>query len=264
MATFSRGSKSQVDQTRFRLALANFWGVPLGSKVLEVGCGQGDMTAVLAHLVGSSGLVVATDRADPSYGAPVTLGDSASHLLQSPLGSRIEFHFNFDLLTEAPSKGPFDGAVMALCSWYFASIDELMATLVRIRSLTNRLYFAEWDMLPSSYDQLAHLLAVLIQGHVGALRDTTANIRTPLARSTFLSVLEEAGWKVVKEAPVSTSEMLDARWEIEECLCMDVRSFGLPPKHQEFVQTQIDLLKQVASANESRSLNAFAVVAEPV
>ena len=54
--------------------------------ILEVGCGQGDLTAVLAHACGPEGHIDAFDPAPPGYGAPVTIGDSADCLLRSPLG----------------------------------------------------------------------------------------------------------------------------------------------------------------------------------
>lgn len=45
----------QYIQTEHRMKLGLFWGIQEGSRVLEIGCGQGDTTAVLAHLVGSTG-----------------------------------------------------------------------------------------------------------------------------------------------------------------------------------------------------------------
>lgn len=38
-----------------------------GSTVLEIGCGQGDTTAVIASMVGENGNVVVVDIADPKY-----------------------------------------------------------------------------------------------------------------------------------------------------------------------------------------------------
>jgi predicted methyltransferase len=55
-------------QTEHRLKLAHGWPIQTGSKVLEIGCGQGDCTAVLASIVGPSGHVTAIDPADLSYG----------------------------------------------------------------------------------------------------------------------------------------------------------------------------------------------------
>jgi predicted methyltransferase len=58
----------QVAQTEHRLKLAIDWPIETDSRVLEIGCGQGDFTAVLASIVGPSGHITAIDPADLSYG----------------------------------------------------------------------------------------------------------------------------------------------------------------------------------------------------
>lgn len=58
----------QHSQTLHRLVLLQHWNIPTGSKVLELGCGQGDCTTVLAHAVGEQGSVVAVDPAALDYG----------------------------------------------------------------------------------------------------------------------------------------------------------------------------------------------------
>jgi hypothetical protein len=64
----------QHAQTLHRLALLRHFHIAPGSKVLELGCGQGDSTTVLADAVGEEGSVVAVDPADLDYGSfPQTL-----------------------------------------------------------------------------------------------------------------------------------------------------------------------------------------------
>lgn len=58
----------QQSQTIHRLELLQHWKISPGSKVLELGCGQGDCTTVLASAVGEQGSVVAVDPADLDYG----------------------------------------------------------------------------------------------------------------------------------------------------------------------------------------------------
>jgi len=58
----------QHAQTLHRIRLLQQWNIPTGSRVLELGCGQGDCTTVLACAVGEQGSVVAVDPADLGYG----------------------------------------------------------------------------------------------------------------------------------------------------------------------------------------------------
>lgn len=58
----------QHSQTFHRLVLLQHWHIPTGSNVLELGCGQGDCTTVLANAVGEQGRVVAVDPAELDYG----------------------------------------------------------------------------------------------------------------------------------------------------------------------------------------------------
>lgn len=60
--------KIQHAQTFHRVALLQEWLIPAGSNVLELGCGQGDCTTVLATAVGDQGSVTAVDPADLDYG----------------------------------------------------------------------------------------------------------------------------------------------------------------------------------------------------
>lgn len=58
----------QHSQTFHRLVILQHWNIPTNSKVLELGCGQGDCTTVLAYAVGEQGMVVAVDPAELDYG----------------------------------------------------------------------------------------------------------------------------------------------------------------------------------------------------
>lgn len=63
----------QHSQTLHRSTLLEHWNIPAGSQVLELGCGQGDCTTVLAGAVGDQGGVVAVDPAELDYGSLFTL-----------------------------------------------------------------------------------------------------------------------------------------------------------------------------------------------
>jgi SAM-dependent methyltransferase len=262
-------SAAQLAQTRFRLDLVDGWGLPPGARVLEVGCGQGDMTAVLADAVGPGGHVLGVDIASPGYGAPVTLGESAAHLGATPLGERMEFRFEFDILDPAVlfPADDFDAVVLSQCSWYFASLDQLRHTLTRVRPWARRLCFAEWDLTPSDAGQLPHLLAVLIQGQIeagGSHGD--GNVRTPFSRQALLAILAGTGWQVDGQRTADTTGLQDADWEIDACLELlddDGRLAALPPALADLVASQGDLLCQTARDGGNVPLPCYSVSAVP-
>ncbi|MER5812846.1 class I SAM-dependent methyltransferase [Streptomyces sp. NPDC002033] len=267
MAAAGVSPEIQLTQTRYRTALVSSWGVPAGASVLEVGCGQGDMTAALAEAVGPQGRVVAVDIADPSYGAPITLGQSAKHLKATPLGSRIDFRFGLDVLDEAvtfPDNG-FDYAVLAHCAWYFESLDQLGATLTRLRRWARNLCCAEWDLAPRSVEQLPHLLAVLIQGQIeaGGSRGE-GNVRTPFSRESLLRILPAAGWNPVPGQAVDTTALQDGDWEVDACVTLldDAnRMAELPQTVQDLVLSQADVLRHLAKCHGNMPLPAYSLIA---
>ena len=210
------------------------------------------MTAVLAAAVGEHGHVTAVDLADPSYGAPVTLGESAEYLRGGPLGGRIDFRFGFDVLTETFPGDAFDHVVLSQCSWYFASLDQLRATLANVRPWARRLCFAEWDLTPTTHEQLAHLLAVQVQAMVEATGERgDGNVRTPFSRQTLLRVLAETGWQADEPRTVDTAGLHDAGWEIR--LCREVvkeRLHTVPEPVRDLVASHMDVLDAVADRVE--------------
>ena len=68
-----RAIDTQIGQTLERIDLVSRWGIKDGDRILEIGCGQGDMTAVLATAVGVNGRITAIDPAPLSYGEYQTL-----------------------------------------------------------------------------------------------------------------------------------------------------------------------------------------------
>ncbi|MHB8635721.1 MAG: SAM-dependent methyltransferase [Fimbriimonadaceae bacterium] len=268
MATSASGGEQQLVQTRLRRDLVDHWAIPNGARVLEIGCGQGDTTVVLAEAVGEAGKVVAVDVADPSYGAPVSIGASARHITQGPLGDRVEFRFEFDPLDPANAFRPdaFDALVFAHCTWYFGSLGQLTETLRTVRPWAKRLCLSEWDIEPRSIDQFGHFLAVLIQGQVEALKAASlANVRTPYSRETLHGILQASGWSITSERPIDSSPLADASWETAACLersLQEAANLDMPPKALALLATQLDVLAQLAARSGQLSLPSYSIVAE--
>jgi len=258
----------QVAQTAFRMRILQSWGVPEGARVLEVGCGQGDMTAVLADAVGPSGHIYAVDNAEPEYGCPVTLGDSLCKLKASIIGERIEYHLNYDILNRQNTfaDDAFDCVVFAHCSWYFDSYDVLRRTLLRVRPWTRRLFFSEWDMTPSSMDQVAHMLAISIQGQIGCYNSRAGNnARSPISKLLFEELLVETGWELVSNETLPADGLQNANWEILNCLVSSMKEaelLDMPPKLMQMLRSQTDTLSIIAGNNTNRTLDTYSIVAD--
>src|SRR5712692_6909052 len=88
----------KVLQLQHRTALVNMWRPDTGAHIIEIGCGQGETTIVLAAAVGALGRVLAVDNGPAEYGRPVTLGEGHAYIKSSALGGRIEFLLSTDLL----------------------------------------------------------------------------------------------------------------------------------------------------------------------
>lgn len=193
----------QNSQTCDRLVLLEKWDIPTGAKILELGCGQGDCTTVLANAVGKQGSVVAVDPAELTYGkplylflnlvlireirvkgsrlialagAPWDLGQAQSHISKGPLGERITWVKQTPLdylsslettysVSSLPTREAkaFDATVLAHCLWYFASPSLIMSTFRALKQHSKRLLLAEWSLVAKDLSAQPHVLAALTQ-----------------------------------------------------------------------------------------------------
>ncbi|MDP4170899.1 MAG: class I SAM-dependent methyltransferase, partial [Bacillota bacterium] len=212
MALNKGDSSIQRVQTEHRLKLAEFWGIKKGSRVLEIGCGQGDTTAVLAYLVGEGGSVHGIDIASPHYGSPISLGTAADYLKKSTLGKQIKIDFETDPLSvnvDFPENS-FDYIVLSHCSWYFKSIEELTEVLKKARKWGKRLCFAEWDSRIETIDQLPHFLTILIQAQYESFKEnSTSNVRTLFTPNQIKQLVGNTGWNIINEVSIFSNELQD-------------------------------------------------------
>ncbi|MFN8660279.1 MAG: methyltransferase domain-containing protein [Thermomicrobiales bacterium] len=254
-------------QRQYREALAAGWDIPVGAHILELGCGQGDMSAVLAQAVGSTGHVTGVDIASPDYGSPLTLGEATALLQAGPLGGRLSFRLRTDPLDEAISfpQDAFDGVVMAHSAWYFSDLEQLRATLIRVIQWAPLLHFAEWDLEPTSVAQIPHLVAVLMQGLIaGYDPNTTANVRTPFSRQQLHTLLAETGWAVVHEFRVDTSLLQDGAWEADLALhdaLPSIADLPVPAHMRDQLHSHGDVLRTLAASAGIGTLPSYALTA---
>ncbi|RAQ57675.1 SAM-dependent methyltransferas-like protein [Aspergillus flavus] len=235
----------QHSQTSHRLALLQHWNIPTGSNVLELGCGQGDCTTVLANAVGELGRVVAVDPAELDYGAPYTLGQAQDHISQGPLGKRITWvqQSPLDYLSSLsspsstsspPASDPkaFDATVLAHCLWYFGSPSLVLSTFRVLKQHSKRLLLAEWSLVATHPSAQPHVLAALTQAALECRKPkgSISNVRTVLGPKKLTELALAAGWHLESETRVPGSEgLLDGQWEVSACLSP---SFGREVEEQ--------------------------------
>ncbi|KAF3049323.1 hypothetical protein E8E11_009091 [Didymella keratinophila] len=214
----------QRSQTQHRLELVKHWNVSPGAKVLELGCGQGDCTTVLASCVGEQGKIVAVDPADLEYGSPYTLGQAQSHISQGPLGRQITWiqqspQDYLDSLSGNDSQ-QFDATVFAHCLWYFSSPSLILDTLHAIRKHSKRLLLAEWSLVARTPSAQPHVLAALAQAALECRKSKSiSNVRTVLSPKRLTELALAAGWKLESETRIEAGEgLLDGQWEVSACL----------------------------------------------
>ena len=269
MALAQEELDNQRIQTRHRIKLVETFGIEEGDRILEIGCGQGDTTAVLAYYVGESGFVHGIDLANPDYGSPVSVGESARFLMESALGSNVKMDFNFDFLAEdsALEAQGYDVVVLSHCSWYLKSHDQLLAILQKARKIADRICFAEADLRIDRLEQVPHLLSVLIQAQVEVFKaNSKANIRTLVGREDAIRLLERAGWRIVEEDQIEESELQDGEWEIQYTLhdvMQEAREMDeLPKKWRDLIHSMGALLQHFESGEIADSLGSFVLIGE--
>jgi SAM-dependent methyltransferase len=254
-------------QQHYREALVAGWGIPAGARILEIACGQGDMSAVLAQAVGKTGHVTGIDNASPGYGAPLTLGEATALLKAGPLGDRLTFRLQTDLLDDGVTfaQDAFDAVVLAHGAWYFANLEQLRATLQRVRQWAPVLHFAEWDLEPQTITQVPHLVAVLLQGMVeGYHPQSEANVRTPFSRDQFRELLDEAGWTLTQEFRADTSALHDGEWEVDNALHFvlpTIDELPVPAAVRDQLRAQGDLLWSLSEMDQLGPLPSYALSA---
>ncbi|KAJ6003242.1 hypothetical protein N7451_005789 [Penicillium sp. IBT 35674x] len=229
IARISDGGSSKP-QIQARVDLFKTWDIPSGSKILEIGCGQGDCTLAMAYLVGEHGHITGIDPAPLDYGAPMTLGQAQDKLKQSEVGNRITFH-QADLegfLASSASEPLYDYAVFARSTWYLPSAEALTPMLVALRGRTKHLRIAEYSTdIQGDIAALPHLLAAISQAEFNSRDDTLDrhdNIQSIITPQKIRELALQAGWVLEKEDVIrSPEDQEDAGWEVGRVLSESYR-----------------------------------------
>lgn len=239
----------QKIQTAHRIKLIEFWEIPEGARVLEIGCGQGDTLASLAYVVGENGFVHGVDIADENYGAPETLGQAKERLLKTALGKNIRMDFNFDIMDgENYFDSQFDYVVLSHCLWYFSSYDELRNILTQVKAFGKNLCLAEWNPSIHEAEQLSHLKAVSVQAICECFKISSySNVRTMFYPKDIERAVLESGWVIEKVGSVYSKDIQDGQWEVStvtEVYPSEIEKLkDMPTKLKQLLFSQIEELR---------------------
>ncbi|CAI7630396.1 unnamed protein product [Penicillium glandicola] len=230
IAKLAQGGSSE-HQIQHRLDILKKWNFLPGSKILEIGCGQGDCTLVMAYMVGDQGHVTAIDPAPLDYGAPMTLGEAQNRLKQTPIGDRMTFcQSNLqEFLDSSASAEVYDYAIFVHSIWYLPSADALQPMLAALRGRTKQLLIAEYSLdVHGDIAVLPHLLAAISQAEFnsrGNALDRNDNIQSIISPRMISALAQKAGWEFQKEDIIESHEgQEDARWEVHRVLS---KEYGL-------------------------------------
>lgn len=190
-----------------------------GSTVLEIGCGQGDMTLPLGYFAHQ---VVAVDPAPLDYGSPATLGQAQAQISNSAqLGGKIQWvqRDPVEYMQGSQVLQP-DFVVLAHSIFYlesteyFANLLRALTVLARRRKdgRSTKLLIAEWAMQASNPAAEAHVLAARAQA-TNPLTD--GNVRTVIVPADIQQTASKAEWKLEKEALIVSPEVEDGQWEVD-------------------------------------------------
>ena len=217
-------------QAEHRINILSAWhpAIESGTRVLELGCGQGTCTQVLAQAVGNAGHVDAVDPGSLDYGAPMTLGQAQAGLSEGPLGSRISWHqadpVEF-LSSPSHSAKQWDVAVLVHSVWYFKSPGTLSRILLALKGKVRTVCIAEYALHASHLAAVPHVLAALACASLEACRnweESEENIQTSLSPIALKAIAQQAGWTAKMEGIMVPAERLDdGRWESKTVVSED-------------------------------------------
>lgn len=251
-----------------RFRIIDFFKIREGSRILEIGCGQGETTAALAYTVGERGFVYGVDVADENYGEPENLGQARERLMTCALGSRINMDFGVNILSDDFDfeENAFDYIILSHCLWYLASEKELRNILLKIRPWGRTLCIAEWNPEITDIAQYPHFLAANIQAICESYHISDHfNIRTLFYPEEIESIVGSCGWDIIKRGDIYSPDVQDALWEtdiVREIFPSKINGIkNMPEKLKRLLLMQINSLERVQRVD---AMSVFAISAERI
>lgn len=153
-----------IVRDEFTQRLLSDSGLEKGMRVLDVGCGTGDLSIMVAELVGNCGKIVGIDISEP----PLTLAKKA---VQKREISSVEF-LQADILDLPDSIGTFDAVVGRRVLMYQNNVSQSIDCLLAHLNPGGKMIFQESDSMASSLSPKSMPLHMKVQSWIW---DTVAN-----------------------------------------------------------------------------------------
>ncbi|KAK5991852.1 Methyltransferase ustM [Cladobotryum mycophilum] len=241
-----------IPRFRLRLATTAAWSIPTGKRILDIGCGQGESTIVLASELGPSTHTTGVDTAPPDYGHPFTMSQSQDFLKKSIFGKRISFEQSdtASFLERQPLSPAFDAAVLCHSLWYFPSLQSVFSLFKSLAAAgISSIYVAEYCTEASHPSQIPHILAAEAQALLckyqnngeaaGLLRDEL-NVRAAPTVSSILEAAKNAGYSPSRQGRVTPgADFLEGH---SECLIVQGQRFRNRVIEQKFPKDQEEVI----------------------
>lgn len=112
----------------------------------------------------------------------------------------------------------YDIAVLLHCIYYFPSADILSKTLIDLHPQVDTICIAEYALETSLPAQQPHLLAILAQQALEALKPvgrSQSNVQTVLSPRAIVALADTCGWSLIREQTITPHAALqDGKWEV--------------------------------------------------
>jgi SAM-dependent methyltransferase len=263
----------ELAQASHRIKLINVFNIQPGSRVLEIGCGQGNCTTVLASAVGGGGHVDAVDPAPLDYGSPYTLKQAQEYITSTEIGSIITWHKSdpLEFLDKAKKQGKtWDVAVFVHSIWYFDTPHVLPDIMKALQGRVPTICVAEYALSATQPEAQPHVLAAVACGFMESFGSrSSGNIQTPLDPVSIQTKASSTGWNMGKETYIVPDESLDdGRWEVGSiiaptCLADFVEKTGCDQRTSTALQCALGAVTgalRVLNGKRVRSMDVWAAV----
>jgi len=146
----------------------------------------------------------------------LTVGQAQGNLVSKPQLKNLRFRLGCPLAEILDVK--YDVAVLLHCIYYFPSASILSQTLKDLHPQVDTLCIAEYALQTSLPAQQPHLLAVLAEQALEALKpmgESQSNVQTVLSPRAIIALATACGWNLVHEKLVTPADGLqDGSWEV--------------------------------------------------